>query len=747
MLSIKNYKFNLGIPQLIPEWKTFFSKKYLAADLTAGMTVAFVAIPLSLAIALASRFTPDTGLVAAIIAGIVCALFGGSRLSVSGPAAAMSILIADTVEKFGVEAMILICMIAGIMQLISGITGLGRLTRYVPIPVISGFTAGIGVIIFIGQLPRAFGLIPPAESHILDVFNHIHEYFHEINGACLFIVVSTFAIIRGLPKLFPKISSILPAVVVVSALVYFFNINVPLIGEIPRTLLMPHMPKMPDISFSDLIINSFTIYLLASLETLLSCSAVDKLTDGKKHDSDQELIGQGLGNIAVSLFGCMPITGVIARSATNVRAGAKTRRSSIIHSLIILLTVMVLAPVISLIPIAVLAGVLFSVALSMINYHELKDFWITSRTEAVIYGITFVTIISVDLLAGVKAGIISACFIMLWHAAKSNMHTTMSKEDGMIRFSLAGPLTFLSIGNITKLEQEISADETRRMVLLDLSRVINMDSSGAAAVVDLLSYCQERGIKFYIIGLPRRFEALLKMCGDAAMIEASFLISEHELRKKDASHAPKSSRGRLVHGVERFYLERRRDDKRLFQYISKTQNPHTLFITCSDSRMVPSMITSADPGELFTVRNVGNSIPTYNSHQVCSEAAAIEFALNNLDITDVIICGHTNCGAIKACQHPDSIAEQPLLTGWINMIRSQLQGIKTADQDETARLNVLNQIENLKRYPIVKEKLVNKSLKVHAWFFDLPESLMYEWDEKEKIFKPLVNPELPVTTN
>lgn len=739
MMHFSQYKLNFGIPKLVPEWKHLFSTQYLAADFSAGLTVAFIAVPLSLAIALASNVAPATGLMTAIIAGIVCALFGGSKLSVSGPAAAMSVLIADIVEKFGVEALILICLIAGIMQLISGVLGFGKLARYVPLPVISGFTAGIGVIILIGQLPRAFGLMPPAESHIIDIFNHIKEYFHEINGVCLFVVVATIVIIRGLPKVLPKVPPILPAVAVATALVYFFNLTVPLIGEIPRTLPMPQLPHMvADMSFSELILNSFTIYLLASLETLLSCSAVDKLSSGKKHDSDQELIGQGLGNIAVSMFGGIPITGVIARSATNVKAGAKTRRSSIIHSLIILATVFAIAPIIAMVPIAALAGVLFSVAFSMINYQEFKDFWITSRAEALIYMVTFLTIVSVDLLAGVKAGIIGACLIMLWQAAKNNLYTSISSEDGVLRFSLTGPLTFLSTFNMAKLEAEIESAGSNQTVILDLSSVTNMDSSGAAAVVDLLSFCREHQVKFYIVGLSRRFESLLKMCGDAAAIEASFLTSEHELRRRDASNAPKSSHGRLVHGVRRFYFERKRDDKRLFQYISKTQNPHTLFITCSDSRMVPSLITSADPGELFTVRNVGNSIPAYDPKATCSEAAALEFALTYLDITDLVICGHANCGAIKACQNPDSVSKQPQLASWIKMIRSQLKLDHPMELDQIARMNVLNQLENIKKYPVVQEKMKKNTLSLHAWFYDLDQNLVFEWDETEISFKPLI---------
>ena len=241
----KNFNFDLGMTYLLSEWKGLFSIKNLGSDLSAGITVAFVALPLSLAIALASHMPPESGLVTAIIAGIVCALFGGAPLAVSGPAAAMSVLIADNVQSYGVENLAFICLIAGCMQLLSGIFGLGKLGRYVPLPVIAGFTAGIGVIILISQLPRAFGLLPPPESHTLDVFYHLKQYLEQINLSCFLVVIVTVFIIRVLPKFFPTFPSILPAVVIATLIVYLFNLkHVPLIGPIPASLPSPHFPKL-----------------------------------------------------------------------------------------------------------------------------------------------------------------------------------------------------------------------------------------------------------------------------------------------------------------------------------------------------------------------------------------------------------------------------------------------------------------------------------------------------------------------
>lgn len=737
MKYVKN--LNLGLPNLLPEWKSLFTTQYLMADIIAGITVAFIAIPLSLAIALASGFTPGAGLITAIVAGIVCAFFGGTRLAVSGPAAAMAVLIADNVDKFGIEGVVLIALFAGVLQLLSGIFGLGKFARYVPLPVIAGFTAGIGVIIIVGQLPRAFGLMPPKESDVVSVFFHLKEYMHEINGACLLLVILTIAVIRGLPKLLPRVPPILPAVAITTAITYAFSLSsIPTIGAIPSSLPSPHLPNFHAMSFYNLALNGFAVYLLASLETLLSASAIDKIISDKKHDADQELIGQGIGNIAVSLFSGIPITSVIARSATNVRAGAKTRRSSIIHSLVILATIYTLAPLISIIPIAALAGVLFSVAISMVNRKEFQDLWNTSRSEAFIYAITFFVIVFVDLIAGVQAGMIAASLIVLAKAAKTHMHIFVATQDNIVRLSLTGSLTFLSTSKIKELENRLEKVASGDTVILDLSHINNLDSSGASAIGDLFNYCKDRKLNFYIKGLPRKYESTLTLCVDKDILENSYLISESELRTKDASLAPHSARGRLIHGFHRFYEDKKYNDKRLFEFIAQKQDPHTLFITCSDSRIIPSMITSADPGELFIIRNVGNFVPPYDPTQLHSESVAIEFALKNFDIRDVVICGHASCGAIKACcqKEPAFSAEnQP----WIEMIRQKLHIDKDSSINAISQMSVRNQIDNLKTYPVVKEKLASGSLYIHGWFFDFDQTLVYEWDESSKIFIPLTD--------
>ena len=730
-MNRNSIRYNLGIPSLFKEWRAMLSFKHLSEDLIAGCTVAFIAIPLSLAIALASGASPASGIITAIVAGIVCAFFGGTPLAVSGPTVAMAVIIGDSIEKFGFEGLIILCLMAGMMQILSGAFGFGKFARYVPLPVIAGFTAGMGAIIIINQLPRAFGLLPPQESNTIDVFIHIKDYFHEANFGCFFLVATTVTIIRCLPRLFPRIPSILPAVAISTIIAYGLGLtNIPVIGDIPHTLPFPQLPKSVPFSFSELFVGAIAIYMISSLETLLSCTVVDKLTQGKKHDSDQELIGQGLGNVAAALFGGIPSTSVIARSVANLKAGAKTRRASIIHSLIIVVTVFFLAPIISQIPIAALAGVLFSIAASMINYQEFHDLWITSRSEGLIYIVTFFTIIFADLIAGIQVGIVASSIIILLKATKTHLHVSSTSFDKTIRLSITGSLTFLSALEISKFEKQLETAKPGQTVVVDLSQITNLDSSGANAVIELFTFCKNKKINFYIKGLPTRFEPLFKIWGGSNVIDNYNLVSESELKKKSLLTANQSSYGKVIHGVQKFYAERRYNDRKLFEYITNKQEPHTLFITCSDSRIDPTLITSSEPGELFIIRNVGNFIPPYAHNTPCSEVAAVEFALTALNITDIIVCGHANCGAMRLCAHCGPSQLSTLTQFWIDKIKANIKPSLELPIDEIARLNVVQQIINLTSYPVIQQKIDDKSLTIHGWFYEFDKNSVSEWDPK-----------------
>lgn len=735
---LPSLRLDLGLRQLLPQWKALLSPCFLKEDLVAGLTVACIAIPLSLAIALASGVPPEVGLVTAIIAGIVCALFGGTPLAVSGPAAAMAVLIASAVQRYGLGGLLVIGLVVGVLQVLTGVLGLGRLIRFVPVPVVAGFTAGIGAIIFIGQLPRALGLPPPEQSHVVDVLVHLGQLMHRANLAALALTLLTVAITFGLPKVWPRLPAPLIAVVIPTVLAVALKLDVQLIGELPRSLPSPQVPALPDSGWGPLLGTAFIVYALASLETLLSSGAVDKLSRGPRHDPDQELVGQGLGNMAVTLFGGIPVTGVIARSALNVQAGARTRRSAIIHALVLLATVFVFAPILGRIPIAALAGVLLAVAMRMLHPRELMNLWRSSRPEAAVYVVTFGAIVLVDLIAGVQAGIVVALAIAAVRLGKTHAGLLPLETPGPYRFLISGPLTFLSSAQLDRLREQTQGLNPERGVVLDLSDVPAVDASGAEQLLEVVGALRDGGCRIALQGVQPEVRETLLNQPHGEWLEPLFALTESDTVALLKGSPHQSSMERLVHGVERFRQRRRQRYGPLFDRLASGQHPHTLLITCADSRISPSLITSSDPGELFIVRNVGNLVPDADSPLAPSVSSAIEYAVEVLGIQNVVVCGHSGCGAMNALLAGPEQAAPPGVMQWLEQARPLVALLpEGATAEDAARINSLAQLRNALSHPSLRRKYEAGEVRLHAWFYDVRQSELFAWDEATNTWNEL----------
>lgn len=730
-------RLDLGLRQLLPEWRSMLGREHLKDDVVAGLTVACVAVPLSLAIALASDVPPAVGLVSAIVGGIVCALFGGTRLAVSGPAAAMAVLVGSVVDQHGLAGMLVVGVGCGILQMLTGVLRLGRFVRLVPVPVIEGFTAGIGAIILIGQLPRALGLPAPTESHVFDVVTHIGELLHETRPAAVLLTLGSLAVIYGLPRLTQRVPAYLGAVVVATLVVAAFGLDTATIGAIPRSLPLPALPRVPsDLSIGALVGSTFVVYALASLETLLSSSAVDKISPGPRSDPDQELIGQGLGNLASALFRGIPVTSVIARSAINVQAGAKTRRAAIFHSLALIVMVLALGPLIGRIPIAALAAVLFSVAFRMLEPRAFLRMWRQSRGDALVFAVTFVVIVFVDLLEGVQWGVAAALLIAAVQLGRTRTTVLVSHVGEHLAFKLDGPLTFMSSLEIEKLRAAVDALQPGQSVVLDVGDVVALDASGAEMLANLIEHARARGEKVAVLGLPEPHRARL-LAGHPELAPA-LVSSEREVT--DLLGGQASADLRLRAGVERYRATQRPRYAQLFTHLAEGQSPHTLFVTCCDSRVNPNLITTTEPGELFIVRDIGNLVPP-PSARGSSVGAAIEYAVGVLRVRKVIVCGHSGCGAIKALL---ASAGEPLpypnLEAWMQAteVRPLLRSMPAAlGPDQIARLNVLAQVDRVRAYDVVRAALERAELSLGAWFFDVSAGELEEWSDGEQRFVPV----------
>lgn len=727
--------FNLGIPQLMADWRAIFSPRYLSNDLLAGAIVACIALPLSLAIALASGVNPEVGLVTAIVAGIVCALFGGVPLAVSGPAAAMAVLIASVVQDHGLAGLLFIGFGCGILQLLTGVIGLGTFIRFVPVPVVMGFTAGIGAIILIGQFPRILGLPASAESHLLTVIFHVKTLFYQTQPSALLLAFATIGITMSMPRIWPRLPAPLFAVAIPSLIAYFMHLSVATVGTIPNSLPLPKFPTLPQASeWIELATATFIVYALASLETLLSAGAVDQLAKTKPHDPNQELIGQGLGNICSALFGGIPATAVIARSALNVHAAAKTRRSAIFHAIFLLITVYALAPLMSQIPIAVLAGLLITIALRMCSPHEFLTLWQSARSDAVIYLITFLMIIVLDLMSGIQIGIMASLILAAIRLSQVNIQLHFS-QYGPVQLSLDGPLTFLSITKLDNFETKLNTIDLSNGLIIDLTRLKALDASGASHLINIIERLQAKNHKAVLyVSDP---ECIKIIIGVKENISHFIATNENEVETilgiQDKHQ--QLSLDRVIYGIEKFKNNLHPKQKAIFSSLAKVQKPHTLFITCSDSRIDPNLITSTHPGELFIVRNVGNIIPKFGEDQTPAEGAAIEYALGVLNVEQIIICAHSECGAIQqllsgAIFTPENEKRLPCVAKWLSMLKEvRARFSPNITTTQAAKINASLQLENLKTYPIVQEKIAKRALKLQALYYDIGKADVEMWDE------------------
>lgn len=727
-------RLDLGVRALWPRWRALVSPVGLREDLIAGINVALVAVPLSMAIALSAGVSPDVALMTSIVAGVVCALFAGTELAVSGPAAALSVITATIVLDHGYSGLLFVGLTVGALQLLTGVFGLGRLIRYVPLAVVHGFTVGMGLIIMVAEIPRALGLHAPDEHHLFDVLSHLLDYVAHTKVAALALAASSIAIMLGVGRFAPRMPALLFAVVIPGAAAKFLALDVELLSVLPHGLPQPSIPAWPTSGAWELLGDALVVFAIASFETLLSSRAVDKMTPQDQSDHDQEILSQGLGNLAVAVLGGIVVSGVIFRSSINVTAGAKTRRAAIIHALFVLLVVMYLAPIVRGVPVAVLAGVLLGFGYRMVSTAPLRALWKVSRVDAAVMVFTALAIVVLDLAAGVQYGIAAALVIAAIGLGRpsTDVHEDDS-EEGVRHFSVAGPLTFLAAGQLDRLRNSVEQLEKGTSVVMSLGGVTSIDASGAECIVDLVASVHSRGGKIALLSLRRKPRAVLLAAEPtlAGCIANQMTDAQRIIGRDDLAHS-----SRLVLGVRSFHRELRRGYEPLLQQLGSGQSPHTLFITCADSRINPNLFTGTDPGELFIIRNIGNLVPRHGDASLVAEAAGIEYAIGVLGAQEVVVCGHSGCGAVgallggKVPEHLTHVAD------WKRHADSLFggHGFQGAT-DEASRANVLKQLEHLKQYPVVQEGLAKGELRLHGWFYDVGHGTVSAWDAETQTFE------------
>ncbi len=471
-------------------------------DIVAGVIVGVVALPLALAFAIASGVRPEQGIYTSIIAGLLVSVFGGSRVQIAGPTGAFIVILAGVVSAFGVDGLLLATVMAGVMLVALGLARFGAVIRFIPAPVIVGFTAGIGVIIWVGEWHDFFGLPKTGGAHFHEKLWHLLQALPQLDPATTALALASLLLVVFGPRV-PGLRRVPgPVIALVAATAIQAAFALPSIatigstfGEIPAGLPRFALPEASLDRLIALLPSAFTIAMLGAIESLLSAVVADGMT-GTRHDSNQELIGQGLANIAAPFFGGIASTGAIARTATNVRNGATGPLAGVVHAMTLALVLLVLAPLAGRIPLAALAAILFVVAWNMSDVrHFVRMARTAPRADAAILLITFALTVLTDLVIAVNIGVILAMLQFLRRMAGSVEVRAAGAEGlppGVMVFSIEGPFFF---GAVDSLERALgTAHAEARAVVLRLGHVPFIDATGLQSLGEAMRGLERRGV-------------------------------------------------------------------------------------------------------------------------------------------------------------------------------------------------------------------------------------------------------------
>lgn len=526
-------------PKLFEAMKNY-SKQQLIKDIIAGVIVAIIALPLSIALAIASGVTPECGLYTAIIAGFFISFFGGSRVQIGGPTAAFVVIIYGIVTDFGVDGLVVATILAGIILIIMGFCHFGSLIKYIPYTITTGFTCGIGVSLFVGQIKDFLGLdMGAVPSEFIEKIAAYAEHITTTDLTTVLVGVLALVILIFFPKLTDKIPASLVAIIITTLVVKLAELPVNTIGSVYGELSsrLP-MPTLPNVSFKmvqELLSPAFTIALLAGIESLLSCVVSDGMI-GDKHNSNAELIGQGLGNIFSGLFGGIPATGAIARTAANVKNGGRSPIAGIVHSITLLLILLILMPTAALIPMTTLAAVLLVVAWNMCDWHAFfRLIKKAPKSDIIVLVGTFFLTVVFDLVVAIEVGIVVTALLFMKRMAEvsdvkswkyieepdvteGEAESLMSVSKEIRVYEISGPMFFAAAEQLALIDSK----KYTKFLIIRMRSVPAIDASAMRALNDLANRYAKKKIQLIFSHVNEQPLSVMKKDGFYDRIGAEY---------------------------------------------------------------------------------------------------------------------------------------------------------------------------------------------------------------------------------
>ena len=520
-------------PMLLTALKSY-DKSQFVKDVTAGIIVAIIALPLSIALALASGVGPEAGIFTAIVAGFVISALGGSSVQIAGPTAAFATIVAGIVARDGMDGLVIATVLAGVFLILMGICRFGSLIKFIPYTITTGFTSGIAVTIVIGQLKDFFGVTYPEGVRPIETMEKLAAFLENIgtvNPAALIVGAVSLAILIISPYIFKKIPGSLIAVIVGILMVKFLPLKVSTIGNlytISNALPSFHLPTVNFEIVQAAIPNAFTIAILAAIESLLSCVVADGMINGK-HRSDMELVAQGAGNIASALFGGIPATGAIARTAANIKNDGRTPVAGMVHSITLVIVLVVLMPYAGMIPMPTIAAILFIVAYNMCQWRTFLQLVKTApKSDILVLVVTFVLTVLFDLVVAIEIGMILACLLFIKRMSEETkaeswvytdddtvaVNENLRKLPAEIRvYEVSGPLFFGASDAI----EHIVVEESAKCLVLRMRAVPALDSTAMNALTALTKTCESKGVTIVFSHVNEQPMKVMKKAGFVAL--------------------------------------------------------------------------------------------------------------------------------------------------------------------------------------------------------------------------------------
>lgn len=507
------------VPALVTSLRSGYSASMLAGDLVAGLTVGVIALPLAMAFAIASGVPPQNGLYCAVVAGFTISALGGSRVQIGGPTGAFVVVVAGIVAAHGLDGLFTCTLMAGVLLIALGATGLGTAVRYIPRPVVIGFTNGIGILIASTQIRDAFGLRPPSvPGDFLGRARVLAAAAGTASLPAMALAAGTVLVILGLRRVSRRIPGSIIALLAGTVIALVWHLPVETIGTrfggVPGGLPAFHLPAFRPDLVPGLLAPALTVALLGAIESLLSAVVADRMSGGR-HDPNVELVAQGVANVLSPMFGGLPATGAIARTATNIRSGARTPIAGMTHAVTLLVILLVAAPLARLIPLSILAGILLVVSYDMGEWREIPDVVRLGAAEATVWVITFGLTVFADLTVAVEAGMVLAALLYIHRVTMTTTVTEVTPEDiragrphslqlqhipdGVAIYRVHGPFLFGGADKLVDLERSVAA--LPPVVILRLRNMTAIDATGLHAIERFADALRESGRTLLLCGM------------------------------------------------------------------------------------------------------------------------------------------------------------------------------------------------------------------------------------------------------